>query len=225
MSFYQTLIAATAAERIAFQNTPVIRRAVTLGIPRDVYIAYLTQAYHHVKWTCPLLALAAAHAGPEDAPLHAALYEYIAEETGHETWILNDIAALGGDAEAARRSRPNAACRAMVGYVHYAIANVHPCAMLGMVHVLEGMSVRLADAAASGIAGAIGATGPEGFTYLTSHGAIDQAHVAFFETVANRIDDQKAREAVIETAQVVYRLFGAMFTEVADGFAEMRNAA
>ncbi len=166
------------------------------------------------------------HSGPQDDAFHADIYEYIEEEKGHAKWILNDIAALGGDPETAWRSRPNVLCRAMVGYVHYAIANVHPYAMLGMVHVLEGMSVRLADAAAQRIRAAIGAGDDSGgFSYLTSHGAIDQAHVAFFETIANRIEDPQAREAVIDTAQVVYRPFGGMFTEVAQGFAEMRDAA
>jgi long-chain acyl-CoA synthetase len=36
--------------------------------------------------------------------------EYIEEEIGHEEWILNDIAAAGGDAEAVRNSQPGT-CR------------------------------------------------------------------------------------------------------------------
>ena len=36
----------------------------------------------------------------------SALAHYIEEEIGHQEWILNDIKACGGDAEAVRRSQP-----------------------------------------------------------------------------------------------------------------------
>lgn len=97
--------------------------------------------------------------------------------------------------------------------------------MLGMVHVLEGMSVQLADAAASSIRLSVGAEDGKGFSYLTSHGAIDQHHVAFFETLVNGITEPAAQTAIIETARVVYKLFGDMFEEIAMGFGGLRDAA
>ena len=62
------------------------------------------------------------------------------EERGHEKWILNDIAAMGGDAAAVSDGQPGIACQVMVGYTYYAIEWISPYAMLGSVHVLEGMS-------------------------------------------------------------------------------------
>jgi hypothetical protein len=44
--------------------------------------------------------------------------EYIEEEIGHEEWILDDIAAAGGDAEAARASRPELPAEVMVAYAY-----------------------------------------------------------------------------------------------------------
>ncbi len=38
--------------------------------------------------------------------LRTAIAEYIAEEAGHEEWILNDIAASGGDPDAVRADAP-----------------------------------------------------------------------------------------------------------------------
>lgn len=225
MTFYHHLLDATAGERAAFGNTPIIRHALENGVSRELYIAYLTQAYHHVKYTCPLLALAAARCPIGDGVYREALFEYIDEEKGHEQWILNVITAIGADAEAARNSAPNLACQAMVGYVHYATEHVSPYAMLGMVHVLEGMSVQLADAAASSIRLSVGAEDGKGFSYLTSHGAIDQHHVAFFETLVNGITEPAAQTAIIETARVVYKLFGDMFEEIAMGFGGLRDAA
>ncbi|MCK9912572.1 iron-containing redox enzyme family protein, partial [Microbacteriaceae bacterium K1510] len=78
----------------------------------------LTQAYHHVKHTFPLLALASVHT--RDEAYQDALVEYMEEERGHEKWILNDIRAMGGDAEAVRSGEPGQACQIMVGYTYYA---------------------------------------------------------------------------------------------------------
>src|SRR5512143_565188 len=60
VSFYDRLIAETERERIAFTSIPLIREAVRSGASRDLYLDFLTQAYHHVKHTFPLLAFAAA---------------------------------------------------------------------------------------------------------------------------------------------------------------------
>ena len=100
MSFYDRLIAETEKERIDFTSIPLIREAVRSGASRELYLDFLTQAYHHVKHTFPLLAFAAART--TDEAYQDALVEYMEEERGHEKWILNDIEAMGGNAAAVR---------------------------------------------------------------------------------------------------------------------------
>ena len=226
MSFYRQLLDATRTERAAFLQIPVLADACADGVPRVVYLDYLGQAYHHVSQTCPLLAAAAARCGPDDGVYRDALFDYIAEERGHDAWILADIAALGGDAEAVRRSRPRLPCRLMVAYAHYAVEHVSPYALLGMVHVLEGMSVELAQRAAGAIARRVGVgEGGGGFSYLASHGSLDVGHVAFFERLVDGIADRAAQEAIVDTAAVVYRLFGDLFREVGARHADVLHAA
>ena len=85
------------------------------------------------------------------APSHGctdALDEYIDEERGHDEWILNDIRACGGDAQAVSRGRPGHATEVMVAFAYDAIARGNPLGFFGMVHVLEGTSVSLALLAA-----------------------------------------------------------------------------
>lgn len=225
-SFYEELLVATAAERAAFQAIPVIAQACTQGVSRAAYVDYLGQAYHHVRHTCPLLALAASRCGEHDGTYRDALFDYIAEERGHEAWILEDIAALGGDAGAVAASGPRLPCRLMVAYAHYAIAFVSPYAMLGMVHVLEGMSVALAQRAASAIATRVGlGSHGGGFRYLSSHGGLDVEHVAFFRSLVDGIADPEARAAIVDTARVIYRLYGDLFSEVAARHEMDRHAA
>jgi pyrroloquinoline quinone (PQQ) biosynthesis protein C len=214
MSFSDRLLEATTDERERFLAIPIIRRAAASGVSRDAYVAFLTQAYHHVRYTCPLLELALARCGPEDDHYRDGLLQYIAEEAGHEEWILDDIEAFGGSAAAVRTAVPGVPCRAMVGYATYVIEHVSPYALLGMVHVLEGMSAQLASAAAQGIARALGRDTNVGFSYLVSHGALDQDHVRFFADLVDAIRDARAQRAIIDTANVIYRLYGDIFRDI-----------
>jgi pyrroloquinoline quinone (PQQ) biosynthesis protein C len=217
MSFSDRLLAATTDERERFLAIPIIQRAAATGVSRDAYVAFLTEAYHHVRYTCPLLELALSRCGAEDDHYRNGLLQYIEEETGHEEWILDDIEAFGGSAAAVRDATPGIPCRAMVGYATYAIEHISPYALLGMVHVLEGMSAQLAGAAAQGIARSLGRSTKAGFSYLISHGTLDQDHVRFFTDLVNAIRDDHAQQAIIATANVVYRLYGDIFRDIDRG--------
>jgi pyrroloquinoline quinone (PQQ) biosynthesis protein C len=225
MQFFDRLFVETRAEREAFIATPVIQRALRQGVPAGMYIAFLGQAYHHVRHTCRLLGTAVARSTDRDQRYINALLEYIQEERGHEEWILDDIRALGGDAEAVRAGQGDLPCRLMVAYVYYAIEHVSPYAMLGMVHVLEGMSAALATAAAGTLKTALGIEGGRGFSYLGSHGSLDLEHVAFFRDLVNGITDATAQDAIIDTARVVYRLYGDMFSGIEARYSEVGHAA
>ncbi|MGA9602251.1 MAG: iron-containing redox enzyme family protein [Methylocystis sp.] len=213
MSFYDELIARTHAEREGFQSIPLIRGVLGGGaVTRGMYIDFLTQAYHHVKHTFPLLASAAART--TDASYQKALLSYMNEERGHDEWILDDLRAIGGDAEAVRNGRPGAACELMVAYSYYAIEHVSPFALLGSVHVLEGMSVALAHGAAGAIQAALGVRQEEGFSYLRSHGTLDIQHVAFFRELVDGFADGETREIVVRSSKMFYKLYGDIFREL-----------
>jgi pyrroloquinoline quinone (PQQ) biosynthesis protein C len=222
MSFYDELQAATAADRNAFLSIPLIKHTVQRGASRELYIDFLTQAYHHVKHTYPLLALASVHT--KDEPYQDALIEYMKEERGHEKWILDDIQAMGGNAEGVRNGKPGQACRIMVGYTYYAVEWISPYAMLGSVHVLEGISTMLADQAATTIQASLAFPGKDGFSYLRSHGALDIEHVAFFKGLVNEITSE-AHEVIIDTSKIIYQLYGDIFRELEVRHFGRRDAA
>lgn len=215
-SFYARLIAETESARAEFQAIPAIGAALRGEVSKGLYLQFLAQAYHHVKHTCRLLGFAVGHCRDEDGKYVMALLDYIAEERGHETWILDDIGALGSDAETVRNGVPDLPCRLLVGYVYYAIEHVSPYALLGMVHVLEGMSALLATKAAASLQPRLAAPDGGGFSYLRSHGSLDQGHVAFFQSLVNGIEDPAAQDAIIETAGIVYRLYGDIFRGLSD---------
>jgi pyrroloquinoline quinone (PQQ) biosynthesis protein C len=223
MMLHDRLLAETAAARAEFLSLPLLRRALEGDVPRPLYIDFLTQAYHHVRHTCPLLSLAAAKTA--DSRYRAILFDYIREELGHEQWILTDIAAIGGDAEAVSRAGPRPPCRAMVGYAYYAIEWISPYALLGMVHVLEGMSIQLAAKAAAALQRAFGSPAGKGFLYLTSHGALDVDHTRLFSDLVNGLQAPGAGDVIIDCAQVMYWLYGNIFRDLERGFEVGSGAA
>src|SRR5450755_3429176 len=117
MSFYEQLVGETADGRDAFLSIPLVRSTLRNGASRSLYLDFLTEAYHHVKHTFPLLALAASRTS--DERYQDALVEYMEEERGHEKWILDDIRAVGGNPAAVRSGTPRIPCQIMVGYAYY----------------------------------------------------------------------------------------------------------
>ncbi len=210
MPFFDRLLAETATERAALTAVPIIERTLRGEVSRDSYLAFLAEAYHHVRHTVPLLAACKARLPQRRAWLAPALDEYIVEERGHDQWILDDVAACGGNVEAVRRGRPRPATEVMVAYAHDTIARGNPLGFFGMVHVLEGTSVALALTAAERIQQAL-ALPDEAFSYLRSHGELDRQHTAHFAQLMNRIDDPEDQQAIVHAARMFYRLYGDVF--------------
>ena len=223
MKLHDRLYHETSAERERFLAIPLVRQALANGGTREMYLDFLEQAYHHVKHTFRLLALAASRT--TDERYQAALLEYMQEERGHEKWILDDIRALGGDADAVAAGKPGIACEVMVGHAYHLIEHVSPYAMLGMVHVLEGLSVMLADKVAEAVSARLGLAPGAGFSYLKSHGALDQEHVRMFSNLVNGITDPQAPAIIIRSARTFYRLYGAIFEELGEKHGMQRHAA
>lgn len=213
MNFFTRLQQETEAERQALFRVPLVRDGVAGHITRETYLAYLQEAYHHVKHTLTLLMLAGGNMPPEKEWLKTVFAEYIGEETGHEHWILNDITHAGGDAEKAAASKPCLATDLMVAYAYDTVQRRNPVGFFGMVFVLEGTSIALATQAASALQRSLG-LGKECFSYLTSHGSLDVNHMAFFEKTVNQLTDPRDQEDVIHTAKVMYRLFADIFRSI-----------
>ncbi|MGZ6018108.1 MAG: AMP-binding protein [Phenylobacterium sp.] len=213
VTFFQRLVTETAPGQMILASVPQIQDGLAGKISRETYIAYLTEAYHHVKHTVPLMQAAKAGLDDRHARFRDALDEYIAEETGHEEWILNDIRYTGGDPDAVRAGEPRDATRRMVAYVYDYIARKNPMGFFGMVLVLEGTSVRLATQGAAAVAASLD-LGAECFSYLSSHGAIDQNHLAFFQRLMDEVDDSADQAAIVEVANAVFILFAEVFRAI-----------
>ncbi|MDF0542959.1 AMP-binding protein [Sphingobium sp. H39-3-25] len=210
--FFERLFAETAPARARLMSVPQLQAGLAGRISRATYVAYLSQAYHHVSHTVPLMRL--ARAGLSAKPmLVEALDDYIAEEEGHEQWILNDIRAAGGDAEAVLAQGPSPATARMVDHAYRTLSTGNPAAFFGMVFVLEGTSIALASQGAESVRSSLGLPA-SAFTYLTSHGALDQDHMRFFEKLVNDLDDRADEEAIVAMANDIFDLFAGLFAAI-----------
>jgi len=219
MAFYNQLLAATEQERQTLMSLPLIQRGATGDISLPTYIAFLTQAYHHVKHTTPLLMACGGRLGGHYEWLRTAIGEYIEEEMGHQEWVLNDIEVCGADKEAVRNSSypdtsASQATELMVAYAYDMIYRVNPVGFFGMVLVLEGTSTAVATQAGEKLMQHLNLP-KKAFSYLMSHGSLDISHVSFYESLMNQITDEKDQAMVIHAAKMFYKLYGDVFRDVA----------
>lgn len=212
LPFFDRLVMQTAPARFHLQAVPQLRAGLKGAISLETYVAYLTQAYHHVRHTVPLMQEARTRLRhrPE---LVEALDDYIGEETGHEQWILDDIAACGLDPRQAVARGPSDATAAMVEHAYRTIRDGNPIGFFGMVFVLEGTSIALAQQGADAVRASLGLPA-EAFRYLTSHGALDQDHMRFFERLVNSLTDEADRQAILEMANRIFDLFASIFASI-----------
>lgn len=213
MPFFDRLQSATEMARADFLHVPVVQRALAGDVSREEYLAFLGQAYHHVRHTVPLLMACGSRLPESRAWLREAVAEYIEEELGHEQWILDDIAVAGGDPEMARDAHPLPATELMVAYAYHVIDRGNPVGFLGMVFVLEGMSVALASRAADAMRDQLKLP-RSAFRYLFSHGSVDQDHVRFLESLVNKLDQPADQNVVVHCAEMFYRLYGDIFRSI-----------
>jgi hypothetical protein len=111
---------------------------------RTLYPRYLVALHTMVRASVPLMqeALEVTNSKYLDTPcgvrLAAYLTNHIPEESGHDEWLLEDLAQLGYPSSVATTHFPSPAVAAMVGAQYYYVRHVHPCVLLGYISVLEG---------------------------------------------------------------------------------------
>jgi len=209
MSIYERLIEHTAPERRELMAAPVVADCLNGRVSLESYQAFLSQAYHHVRHTTPLLMLLGGRLPDRLAWLRGAVAEYIEEEIGHDEWILNDIAVAGGNATAVRSSQPQLPAELMVSYAYDLLNRGNPAGFFGMVFVLEGTSAALALTAADRIQRALELP-DAAFSYLRSHGILDQQHTRHLASLLDKMAPEDQAE-VLRRARAFFRLYGDLF--------------
>jgi len=109
--------------RRALEDEPRVHAMIHHGLKLEEYRAFLHDLYDIVWHFCPAMAAAAARCGDEFRNVRYALYERIEEEKEHETWVLEDVGAVGGDVAGAKADPPSAPVQAMIAFNYMASLN------------------------------------------------------------------------------------------------------
>lgn len=101
------------------------------------YTSYLQSQYSVVCASVPLMQAAVSQSLKAPDPITAILVPYlqqhIEEEADHDTWLLEDLAYIGGGPS----QIPSRIVSAMVGSQYYFIHHTHPAVLLGYIFALE----------------------------------------------------------------------------------------
>jgi hypothetical protein len=144
----------------------------------ELYPEYLVTFHGVVRASVPLMeaAIARAHEMTADAVASRVaryLEKHIPEETGHDEWILEDLAVLGVDRGFVLARPPSPPVAAFVGAQYYWILHHHPLSLLGYIVVLEAYPPLIRE-----IEDLIARTGHDraAFRTLLHHADLDQHH-------------------------------------------------
>ena len=214
MSFFITLVEMTDASRRELELIPKVHSMINHGLTLAEYRGFLHDLYHIVWHFCPVMSAAAARCDDRFRDVRYDLYERIEEEKGHDSWVLEDIEALGGDVRAVRETPPSPPAQAMIAFNYYASDRVHPCSVLGMLYMLEVVSSVYGGRVSDSIARALGRNVEDGgFKFLSSHATMDLDHMAKLNRLVKTIDDAGAQNAIVNATRVNFHQFGQLFRE------------
>jgi pyrroloquinoline quinone (PQQ) biosynthesis protein C len=214
MSFFITLVEMTDASRRELETIPKVNAMIHHGLSLAEYKAFLHDLYHIVWHFCPVMAAAVARCSDRFREVRYDLYDRIEEEKGHETWVLEDIEAIGGDVASARAHPPSAPVQAMIAFNYFGAERVHPCSVLGMLYMLEVVSSVYGGRVSDSIARTLGRNvDAGGFRFLSSHATMDVDHMAKLNRLLKTIDDPDAQESIVNSTRVNFYQFGRMFGE------------
>jgi pyrroloquinoline quinone (PQQ) biosynthesis protein C len=214
MSFFITLVEMTDANRRELETIPKVNSMIHHGLSLAEYKAFLHDLYHIVWHFCPVMAAAAARCSDRFREVRFDLYDRIEEEKGHDSWVLEDIEAIGGDVASARAHPPSAPVQAMIAFNYFGAERVHPCSVLGMLYMLEVVSSVYGGRVSDSIARTLGRNvDAGGFRFLSSHATMDVDHMAKLNKLVKKIDDPDAQESIVNSTRVNFYQFGRMFGE------------
>jgi len=214
LPFFADLITRTDEARREFETNPVVLDAVAHGMPIARYRSLLLELYHLVWHFNPVCAAAASRVPDKLRQVRYFLYEHMHEESGHEQWVTNDLEAVGVSQATVLAHQPSMNTLALVGYNHWAADRRDPCSVLGMMYTLEVIASVYGGSFAEAIRSSLLLEGDRGVSFISSHATMDAEHMAELRQVLNTVDDEAAREAIVESTLVNFHHVTRVFEAV-----------
>jgi len=199
---------------------PQARRVLAGSASAEALARYYVTARHTVRLAPQFLRESYLQLQREAAhPELLALLEHkIEEESGHDAWLTEDLAAIG---YAERGLRPAPAAD-LYNAFHAGVIPLSGAAFLGTAWILESLSVRRAGIAAARLQSAARIPGirpgsTSGLKFLSSHHDADVAHTeAMAEQLTRWITEPRARHYMRLCARFTATVYADFFGVEAD---------
>ena len=213
-NFFIDLVSHTDEARREFETSSKVLDIVANGLSLERYRGLLPELYHVVWHFNPTCAAAASRIGDEHRHVRYFLYDHMNEEKGHEEWVLNDLEVMGVSGDRARAYQPTLTVLGLNGYNYWSADRRHPCSVLGMIYALEVVASVYGGQMTTAISDSLMLQGDRGISFISSHATMDAEHMADLRVLLNQIDDEAAKDAVIESTTFNFHQFGRVLESI-----------
>ena len=213
-AFFMELVSRTDEARREFETNSRVLDIVANGLSLERYRRLLLELYHVVWHFNPTCAAAACRITDQHRDVRYFLYDHMNEEKGHEEWVLNDLQVVGVSGEQARGYEPTLVMLGLNGYNYWSADRRHPCSVLGMLYALEVVASVYGGQMTAAITESLLLEGDRGISFISSHATLDAEHLADLRVVLNKIEDELAQAAVIESTVFNFHQFGRVLESV-----------
>ena len=208
LPFFADLVSRTDEARRAFESSSKVLDIVANGLPLPRYRKLLLELYHVVWHFNPVCAAAASRVADDQKQVRYFLYDHMNEEKGHEEWVVNDLEAMGVNAPQVLDYKPTEHMLALNGYNYWAADRRHPCSVLGMLYSLEVIASVYGGPLTTAISDSLLLQGDRGISFISSHATLDAEHMADLRVIMNTLNDDAAKEAIVESTVFNFHQFG-----------------
>ena len=194
----------------------------------ELYPEFLFAIYGVTASSSPAMSVAAERCArvpsndPVGAWLRAYYLEHAEEESGHEQWLLDDIASFGIPRSQVLQRLPYPSVAALVGAQYYWMFHVHPIAFLGYIAVLEepaSMEFLETVSRRTGIP----------LTSMSAHvmhGRLDPDHVAEFDVALDALPlTQQHQDLISVSAIATVAHLENVFSDILEHFERISDSA
>lgn len=213
-AFFMELVSRTDEARREFETNSRVLDIVANGLSLERYRKLLLELYHVVWHFNPTCAAAACRITDQHRDVRYFLYDHMNGEKGHEEWVLNDLQVVGVSGEQARAYEPTLVMLGLNGYNYWSADRRHPCSVLGMLYALEVVASVYGGQMTAAITESLLLEGDRGISFISSHATLDAEHLADLRVVLNKIEDEPAQAAVIESTVFNFHQFGRVLESV-----------
>lgn len=204
----------TDRHRHKMEALPQLQAMLGGTYSKAAYVEFLVQLYPIVSNFCPLMAAAAGRCADRYTTLRQFLYQHIEHEKGHEAMVINDLEQLGCQYSDLPNIHSGPAARAMLAYNYHVIDRFDPHYVIGMVYVLELMSAGYASKVAQSISRAIDQPITRGFSFLDSHGTLDDDHIANVSELIQSLESKDLVEKIVDSVDMNFYLLRQLISDL-----------